>query len=281
MIDIIEEKKVYYPETIEEEPLPETITWESISNRPRSLAELDSATMASIDAAILAIDNELLTLGDLAFLDQITETVIADNAITSPKIAAGSIVAGKIAAGAIDGITITGSLIRTSATGARVEIKDSTDRISIYDTAGEERMRLDQEELAFYDAAGDLTGTIGALYSNILAINIPTGELGLVVYYNEVSKFAVGLSGSVFYDDVDYQNSDLLNVGNIEANDNTSDIGTELVPFDNLHIRDIYLSPQSANPTTDGQIRYYQNGGTHEIRVQLNGTDYRFVLETP
>lgn len=281
-----ETKKVYYPEEIEDQPLPETLVWDTIDGRPRSLKDLDPAAKTAFDT----INAAFLTLGDLAYLDSITTTQITDSAITTPKLAAGSVIASKLSVGSLSAITadlgtitsgtITGALIRTSETGARVEIKDTTDRISIYDAANEERMRLDEDELSFYDAAGNLTGKIGALYSNIMAITIPTGELGLVVYYDTVEKFAVGLSGSVFYDDIDFQNNNLLACGNIEAYDSTSDIGTAAIPFDNLYIEDIFLTPQTSNPTTDGQIRYYQSGGTYEIRVQLNGTDYRFDLTT-
>lgn len=280
------EEKVYFPETIEEEPLPEGIAWDSIINRPRSLTDLDPEAKAVLEA----VEADFLSLGDLAYLDSITTTQITDNAITTPKIAAGAIVASKISVGSLSAIsadmgtitagTITGALLRTSATGARVEIQGSTDRIRIYDASDIERMRLDEDELRFYDGAGNLTGILGALYSNILAITIPAGELGFVVYYDDVTdpKFAVGLTGSVFYDDVDFQNNDIIGMGNIEAFDDTSDIGTETIPFDHLYINDIYLTPQASNPTTNGQIRYYQSGSTHEIRVQLAGTDWRFNL---
>lgn len=282
MINQLEEKKVYYPETIDEEPLPETLVWESIANRPRTLEELDPDAKSALDA----IGADFLTLGDLAYLDSITTTQITDNAITTPKLAAGAVVASKISVGSLSAISadlgtitagsITGALIRTSDTGARIEISGSTDRIRIYDSGNEERMRLDQENLIFYDAAGNETGRIGALYSNILAVNIPTGELGFVVYYNAAEKFAVGLSGSVFYDDINMQNNNILACGDIEANDSTSDIGTSTIPFDNLYIEDIHFATQTSNPTSNGQMRYYNSGGSEGIRCQFGGSDFQF-----
>jgi len=281
-----EEIKIYYPETIDEEPLPDGVAWDSIINRPRTLTDLDPEAKAVLDS----VEADFLSLGDLAYLDSITTTEITDSAITTPKIAAGAIVASKISVGSLSAIsadmgtitagTVTGALLRTSASGARVEIQGSTDRIRIYDSSDIERMRLDEDELRFYDGAGNLTGILGALYSNILAITIPAGELGFVVYYDDVTdpKFAVGLTGSVFYDDADFQNNDIVGVGNIEAFDDTADIGTSAVPFDRFYIQDIYLTPQASNPTVDGQVRYYQNGGTHELRVQLNGVDFSFDL---
>lgn len=52
----------------------------------------------------------------------ITAGDISSNAITADKINAGSISAVKLTATAIDGMTITGAVIRTAATGARVQI---------------------------------------------------------------------------------------------------------------------------------------------------------------
>lgn len=178
--------------------------------------------------------------------------------------------------GSITAGTITGALIRTSSTGARVEIQGSTDRIRIYDSSDEERMRLDQESLIFYDAAGDETGRIGALYSNILAVQIPVGELGFVVYYDGDARMAVGNNGAVFYENVDMQNNNILACGDIEANDSTSDIGTSAIPFDNLFIEDVFFATQTTNPTTNGQIRYYNNGGSEGIRCQFGGSDFQF-----
>ncbi|MDO8107156.1 hypothetical protein Q6348_08095 [Isoptericola sp. b441] len=62
---------------------------------------------------------------------------IAAGAITAAKIAAGAITADKIAAGAIDGTTITGAIIRTAATGQRVQLGNDSDRIDFYSDAGQ------------------------------------------------------------------------------------------------------------------------------------------------
>lgn len=48
--------------------------------------------------------------------------LVVDGSITALKIATDAIVAGKIAAGAIDGMTITGAIVRTAASGARADM---------------------------------------------------------------------------------------------------------------------------------------------------------------
>ncbi|MFC5268474.1 hypothetical protein ACFPJ1_40750 [Kribbella qitaiheensis] len=112
-----------------------------------------AADLAAAQAAVL--QGELDTLNDVTLpalqteLDgilPITETDIADDAITTPKIAANAVTANEIAAntitanemaadsitanelsaGAIDGLTITGSWIRTAATGVRIGLNDPT-----------------------------------------------------------------------------------------------------------------------------------------------------------
>lgn len=83
----------------------------------------------AIEAAKIAAG--AITAGKIA-TDAIVAANIQAGAITSSKIDAGAITAGKIAAGAIDGITITGSLIRTSSSGTRVELNASGNDIRIY-----------------------------------------------------------------------------------------------------------------------------------------------------
>lgn len=52
----------------------------------------------------------------------VTAAKLAVGSVIAEKIATGAIVAGKIAADAIDGMTITGAIIRTAATGQRVQL---------------------------------------------------------------------------------------------------------------------------------------------------------------
>ncbi|UBU16685.1 phage tail protein [Nonomuraea gerenzanensis] len=67
---------------------------------------------------------------------------ISANAITAEKIAANAITAAKIAADAINGKTITGSVIRTGATGQRIVIDPSTLDIRFYPDGNTNYSRL-------------------------------------------------------------------------------------------------------------------------------------------
>lgn len=73
--------------------------------------------------------------------------------------------------GTIGGFTITstaltGGIIRTASSGARIVLDGTNNRIDIFD-ASAQRVRLDTEILTFYDTAGTLAGTIkGTLFSS-------------------------------------------------------------------------------------------------------------------
>ncbi|WP_030756522.1 hypothetical protein [Streptomyces sp. NRRL F-5135] len=106
--------------------------------------------------------------GDIG-IGEITETLIADGAITTPKVYANAITTALLAAGSVDatalkadaitgktitGGTITGSVMRTAASGQRVAINESgSNSVKVYDAT---------REIASMDAAGlKLTGTGG------------------------------------------------------------------------------------------------------------------------
>jgi len=212
-----EDRKIYEPETIDETPLPEAVIWENIVDAPKSVADLNPADGAALEAATIAIDG----LGALAYEDLVNElniaagavtnakiavdaiqgaviaagaitvTKISDGAIETPKLAAGAvtattiatgaitatkidtgavtatkiaseaIVAGKIAAGAIDGITITGSIVRTASSGIRAQLNNSSASLEIYD-ASRLRMQAYQQGLTFWDSSGNNVADIYA-----------------------------------------------------------------------------------------------------------------------
>lgn len=128
----------------------EFIITDVIGREPVIAAEyIDPALTTALTAAQAAVD-ELNTVTlpalqtELDGILPITETDIADDAITTPKIAANavtaaeiaantitanemaadSITANEVAAGAIDGMVITGTWIRTAASGARISLND-------------------------------------------------------------------------------------------------------------------------------------------------------------
>lgn len=70
---------------------------------------------------------------NLVQASQITTDNILANSINANKIIAGSITTTQLSATAIDAMTITGALIRTAATGARLEMDGSTNLFRAYD----------------------------------------------------------------------------------------------------------------------------------------------------
>jgi hypothetical protein len=163
--------------------LPEIPSWDRIFGRPTSLGDLDPDAETRLDD----IDATFLTLGDVAYLDSITETYIDDDSVTTPKLAAGAVIASKIAANAVtaDKINVSelsaisadigtvtagdirGARIRTSTSGDRVEISDTDDSIKIYD-AGDLRLEIYQDRITFYEDDG--ISDVVSLYAS------PTGN---------------------------------------------------------------------------------------------------------
>lgn len=97
-------------------------------------------------------------------------TYVQAESITARELAVGAVTANRIAVGALDGATITGALIRTAASGARVELSGA-DLRSI-DSAGRTRVLLNPDGLRTYDSAGNLvieatTATNGALRAGV------------------------------------------------------------------------------------------------------------------
>lgn len=86
--------------------------WVPVRDETIAVAQ-DTATTADANATAAAAAASAAAADAIAALDKfpITETDITDGAISTPK----------LAAGAIDGVVITGALIRTAASGRRVE----------------------------------------------------------------------------------------------------------------------------------------------------------------
>lgn len=245
--------KTVRAEEVDDVEIPTIQGWDTIPDRPRSLAQLDSAAGQQLDNATAAITG----LGDLAYEDLVTElqlansavtnakiavdaiqgaviaagaitsTKIADGSIETPKIAtgaitagtiatgaitatkidtgaitsdkiqSGAIIAGKIAAGAIDGITITGSLLRTSSSSTRVQLNNSTNAMEIYSSGTLRAIGYDQG-WTYYNSSGSTvadiyagTTTYGtrsllitASSSSSGSIYMATGSSGTFAIYN-------------------------------------------------------------------------------------------------
>lgn len=88
----------------------------------------------------------------------------------------GDIQATSIASGSIDGETITGSTLRTAASGQRVEITSASNRMRFYDPAGAVRMTLD-----------DATSSTG-----YIEVSGTTSKFGMSSRYCKYGFYAVG-----------------------------------------------------------------------------------------
>ena len=226
---------------------------------------LGSENFATAPFSVDMDGNMVATSLDLSGYLQVGEALadVGIGNITGTYIASGAITTAKLSATAIDGMTITGALIRTSSSGGRVVLDDTTDSLMVYDTGGSKRLALDQDELTFYNASEVLMGTFYSS-SNYVAINTASGaSLGIIFFHNATQIMAVTSAGL-------NMNQDIL-VGS-----GTINIGSSAAPFEDLYIDDVRLTSQSANPTANGMLRYYNSGGTEGVRCQFGGSDFQF-----
>jgi len=157
----VKDAKIYEPETTEDADLPESTSWDEISEKPETLSELDSTAATALESASQTIAN----LGDLAYEDFVTE-VLGPALNTQTKLIlgefqfqdAGAIAmktdannglwlsptgllgkkagattfaidtagnatfSGSVTGATISGGTITGSTIQTASTGYRIRL---------------------------------------------------------------------------------------------------------------------------------------------------------------
>ncbi|MFF8817820.1 hypothetical protein ACF07D_07475 [Leucobacter sp. NPDC015123] len=102
-----------------------SITAAQIKALAITAAELATNSVTAVKIAANAVTADKILAGavttDKLIALAVTAEKIATGAIIADKIAAGAITTAKLAATAIDGMTITGALIRTAATGQRME----------------------------------------------------------------------------------------------------------------------------------------------------------------
>lgn len=102
----------------------------------------DTITAGTIVTSLLAA---AAVTADKIAANAITADKIYASAVTAAKIATGAITTDKLQAGAIDGFVITGAIIRTAASGQRVQI-DSTG-LHGYDSSGVEKTKVGTDGL--------------------------------------------------------------------------------------------------------------------------------------
>jgi hypothetical protein len=215
-------------------------------------------------ASSITISGYVATGGALADIGagNITETYIGSNAISASKIQANAITASKIQAGAIDGITITGSLVRTSSGNDRVQLNESTNALEVY-SGGNKRVVLDNDEITFFNSSEVERGGITANTTEIYFTALNGGNLHL-----EAEGSAYTIIFTVNNDQKGYfSNSGLTLDDDLNLN------GNEI-----LNVQEITFEKRTASSNTDGEILHYDNGSTQEWRTQMDGTDYTFDL---
>lgn len=103
------------------------VTTTALASNAVTATKIANATITATQLANFAVGSAQLANGAViattVAAGAIGTAALAAGAVTAGVLAAGAVVAGKIAAGAIDGMTITGALIRTAASGDRFEMQ--------------------------------------------------------------------------------------------------------------------------------------------------------------
>lgn len=203
----------------------------------------------------------------------ITGTYIANGAIITSKIAANAVTADKISVNELSAIsadigsvtsgTITGALIRTSSSGSRVEIDDSTDSIEIYDSSGDLRLEIYDNLINFNDPSEIRVASIYASASSNLLIDA-SNQAGSNVLIN------AGTSGSVIIA-TGSNNYMEFGAGDIEVYTFMDFNGYWIHSITSIDFDDV-----SSNPNSNGMMVYYDNGVTEGLRMQFGGSDFQF-----
>lgn len=193
--------------------------------------------------------------------------------ITGTYIASGSITTAKLTANAIDGMTITGSYIRTSSGSTRVELNNSTNSLRVL-KSGTLRVSLDDDDLSFFNTSGNLLGFITTPTTTNLTMQATNGNF--LILNAAGTSYSVNLRVGGNERLVVANNSISLRPGGSERfNVNTGDVDifSEL-DMNNYRIRgifDIILNARSIGSSTlsAGQIAYHSSGGVHGIRTRV------------
>jgi len=232
------------------------------ADNPQNVAWLtDSGDMAYEDLVEKAKLGETVIDGGYLRADMLDTEVayISDKAMIAnatideahiDSLSANDITSGTLSAIDIEGVNITGSTVRTSASGGRVVIDDVSDSINIYDSGGI-RMSLQEETLTFLDPNGYSGAELSSASSNELWVRVGTDS-----YYFRVGNLNMGGSalsnvgnigasytraGTIYGTDLDLS-SDIEMNGNSITNVNTLEAGDAymgIVDIDDLLVDDV------------------------------------------
>lgn len=164
---------------------------------------------------------------------------------------------------------ITGGVIRTSSSGAKVQMNDATDALEIYDSSSVKRMTLDNNELTFFNSAGNELGSISTPTTTNFTIQSTTGNFMIFDMLGALGGAQFKVDGTQMVG-ITAAGLEVTN-GALLAGDATTDIGSSAQGFRNHYFEDV-----TSNPTTNGQMVYYNSGGTEGLRMQFGGSDFQF-----
>lgn len=157
-------------------------------------AELAADAVTAVKIAAGAVTTVKLDAGAVttAKLDALAVTAekIAAGAIIAEKIAAGAITTAKLAADAIDGMTITGALIRTAASGARMQFDVNGLRGFNASDVETVRLRVDGDGLELTQDADYAKAILG------LSANKTFGSLISALSQTQNASFSLSAEGN-------------------------------------------------------------------------------------
>lgn len=243
---------------------------EKFANAPFKVDMEGNLTATSVTlSGYLQVGEALSDIG----AGNITGTYIANGAVVTSKLAANSVTASKISVSELSAIsadigsvtsgTITGALIRTSSSGARVEIDDNSDSIIIYDSSNDARIEIYDNLINFNDNSEVRVASIYASDSANLLIDA-SNQAGSNVLIN------AGTSGNVILS-TGGNNYLGLGQGDIEVYTFMDFNGYWIHSITSIDFDDV-----TSNPTSNGMMVYYDNGVTEGLRMQFGGSDFQF-----
>lgn len=285
---------------------------QSVTTKNADIIPVAFGRKIQLDGSVHITDRSVIA--DQLAANTITANEIAANTITASEISANTITAnemnvsqlsaisadiGSITAGSLDAITITGStitgtLIRTSTSGDRVEIDDTNDELNIYDSSGDVGVKLTNGSLQFFDSSTAQV-VLSASGTDTLSIDLQNLGSGYTINSTAIlpgtSSQNLGNStlrwAKLYTSNIDM--TGVLDVasatiqGDLEPDsDDTYNIGTTSSIWHYLFIDSIYyynqqkldLSPSSGPQWKNTPMGFYVRSGTPGSASSYQGYMY-------
>lgn len=292
---MIETLKLEESEKVTEQPLPESVTWDSITDAPQSVRDLnykDGAKLDSIDGDGNFIEDVINArfntqskriLDEFQFQDSgaLAMKIDTDNGlwlsptgilgkkagVTTFAIDTGgnATFRGSIAASTITGSTITGGTIRTASSGTRVEMSDANNRLDIY-SGSTRRMSLDGEALEFYNTSGVRTAVMSSTGGYSFLLDGSGSSMFGVFRYNSTygMYFQAGTTniaqffnqGLAMVNNAQIRSYDIIPAGGSPY------IGNASFPYGRIYVDNLYLTSSVQTSLIPGSTTSMDLGST-------------------